>query len=175
VRAAVAAAAATLIILIGLGGGRPVLAANYDSFLTILLLAAAKKAEISSPYGQRRNPETGEPQFHRGIDVVAPIGTPIHSPADATVDRIFSAPREGHSVVLRSNHTEFLFFHLDTVAVSVGDLVNQGDVIGTLGNSGECTGPHLHFSVKQHGDYINPKQYFDQHNNAAILLARKEQ
>ena len=172
-RATIAAAVVALIII--LGGGRPVLAANYDAFLTILLLAAAKKAEISSPYGQRKNPETGAPQFHRGVDIVAPIGTQIHSPADATVDRIYTAPREGHSVVLRSNHTEFLFFHLATVEVAVGDQVAAGNVIGTLGSSGECTGPHLHFAVKQHGDYVNPKQYFDKHNTAAILLARKEQ
>lgn len=164
-----------MALIIIFGGGRSAIAANYDAFLTILLLAAAKKAEISSPYGPRKNPETGEPQFHRGIDVVAPTGTPIHSPMAATVDRIFTAPREGKSVVLRCNHTEFLFFHLGTVTVAVGDQVNQGDVIGTLGASGECTGPHLHFAAKVRGEYVNPKQYFDQHNSAAILLARKEQ
>jgi murein DD-endopeptidase MepM/ murein hydrolase activator NlpD len=162
-----------LIIIVG--GGRPVLAANYDTFLTILLLAAAKKAEISSPFGPRRNPETGEPQFHRGVDIVAPLGTPIHAPTAATVDRIFSAPREGKSVVLRCNHTEFLFFHLNTVTVAVGDQVAQGDVIGTLGSSGECTGPHLHFAVKQRGQYTDPKQYIDHRNSASILLAQKEQ
>lgn len=113
---------------------------------------------LTSPFGNRRSPFTKEVDFHNGIDLAAATGTKIHAPADATVvfagrvpeKRNISWWRYGNLVAL--NHGDrfiTLFAHCDTVTVKKGDVIRQGDVIGTVGNTGWSTSPHLHYEVRR--------------------------
>ncbi len=113
---------------------------------------------LTSPFGNRRSPFTKEVDFHNGIDLAAATGTTIHAPADATVvfagrvpeKRNISWWRYGNLVAL--NHGDrfiTLFAHCDSVTVKKGDVIQQGDVIGTVGNTGWSTSPHLHYEVRR--------------------------
>lgn len=116
---------------------------------------------ITSGYG----PRPGE--FHKGIDIGAPVGTPIVAVADGTV--IMAGPAEGfgHWVVIEhSNGLMSVYGHMyaDGVKVSVGQHVSQGQVIALSGCDGEATGPHLHFAFATgisggRMDYVNPMAY----------------
>lgn len=96
-------------------------------------------------------------RMHNGIDLAAPIGTPVL--ASKTGEVVFSGWKNGYGytvVILHENGEETLYAHLSATGTNVGTLVNQGRVIGWLGNSGFSTGPHLHFEIRgQNGPY-NP-------------------
>lgn len=121
------------------------------------------KYRISSPFGPRIRPTTGSQQSHGGVDFAVPEGTPVTTPESGTVVRVateqdnanFEWPRGsgryvaagGNRVFVRTDSgTAWGFMHLQTMAVSEGDRVNRGDVIGLSGNTGGSTGPHLHLS-----------------------------
>ncbi|HVS03285.1 MAG TPA: M23 family metallopeptidase [Thermoanaerobaculia bacterium] len=113
---------------------------------------------LTSPFGTRRSPFTKKTDFHAGIDLAAPAGTPIHAPASGTV--IFAGRydlrksvgwwRYGNLVVVRHNERFVtLFGHCREVQVRAGQQVAQGDVIATVGNTGWSTSPHLHYEVRR--------------------------
>jgi murein DD-endopeptidase MepM/ murein hydrolase activator NlpD len=120
---------------------------------------------ITSPYGRRRDPFTNRGwEFHTGIDIRAPMGTPVCAPMAGTVietgnaaggsdrDRIF-----GNYIIIRHN-SEYttLYGHLSQILVRPGQRVTVGTVIGKSGDTGEATGPHLHFTVYKYGSIVNP-------------------
>jgi murein DD-endopeptidase MepM/ murein hydrolase activator NlpD len=115
---------------------------------------------VSSRYGRRLDPFTGQPSLHRGLDFAAPVGTPIIAPAAGRVKR---ASRRGSlGLLIEIDHGNGLvtrYGHLDGFAVSKGDWVTRGQVIGRLGNTGRSTGPHLHYEVVQNGRSQNPWLY----------------
>jgi murein DD-endopeptidase MepM/ murein hydrolase activator NlpD len=115
---------------------------------------------LSSRYGRRLDPFTGQPSLHRGLDFAAPIGTPIIAPAAGRVKR---ASRRGSlGLLIEIDHGNGLvtrYGHLDGFTVSKGDWVTRGQVIGRLGNTGRSTGPHLHYEVVQNGRSQNPWLY----------------
>lgn len=113
---------------------------------------------LTSPFGSRRNPFTKAPDFHPGIDLSAPVGTPIYAPADGVVSfagrynarRNISWWRYGNLVSLRNGERFVtLYGHLEEVHVKAGQRVKQGDLIGTVGNTGWSTNPHLHYEVRR--------------------------
>ena len=117
---------------------------------------------ISSPGGLRVNPITGRREFHDGIDIAAPIGTPIVAPRDGTVLATGRSPSFG--IFLRLQHPDgYISFmaHLHGVNVSEGDSVRQGERIAYSGNTGHSTGPHLHFGLFRYGQFVNPIDYVD--------------
>ena len=117
---------------------------------------------ISSPGGLRINPVTGRREFHDGIDIAAPIGTPVLAPKDGTVLAVGNSPSFG--IFLRLQHPGgYVSFmaHLNGVAVSVGDTVHQGERVAYSGNTGRSTGPHLHFGLFRDGQFIDPINYVD--------------
>jgi murein DD-endopeptidase MepM/ murein hydrolase activator NlpD len=131
---------------------------------------------LTSPYGMRRNPFTKAADFHAGLDLAAPPGTPVHAPAQGVV--LFAGRydlrqnvswwRYGNLVVLRHDERFVtLFGHLDTVAVKTGQRVEQGQVIATVGNTGWSTSPHLHYEVRRFdGDDhkpVDPRIYILDH------------
>jgi murein DD-endopeptidase MepM/ murein hydrolase activator NlpD len=90
--------------------------------------------------------------MHQGVDIAAPIGTPIYAVADGTV--ISAGPASGFGMWVRLLHqdgTITVYGHVNTVNVSVGERVKAGDEIATVGNRGYSTGPHCHFEVWQNG------------------------
>lgn len=111
---------------------------------------------ITSPFGWRIHPVTGERAFHDGIDLRAATGTPVHATADGVVE--WAARHQGSGlgklIILRHNFGFRTFFaHLDSVAVQPGDYVRRGEVIGRVGSTGLSNGPHLHYEVR----YIHRK------------------
>lgn len=133
---------------------------------------------LTSPFGNRRNPFTKAQDFHAGIDLAAPIGTPIHAPSDGVVvfagrydlRRSVSWWRYGNLVVLRHGDRFItLYGHCREVEVRTGQRVSQGDRIATVGNTGWSTSPHLHYEVRrldpETGEYrpIDPRIYILDH------------
>jgi murein DD-endopeptidase MepM/ murein hydrolase activator NlpD len=132
---------------------------------------------LTSPFGTRTNPFTKESDFHAGIDLAAPTGTPVYAPADGKVN--FAARysvrqsvawwRYGNLVSLQHGDRFItLFGHLDTIAVKAGQTVRQGDLIGTVGNTGWSTNPHLHYEVRRLNDAedyrpVDPRIYILDH------------
>jgi murein DD-endopeptidase MepM/ murein hydrolase activator NlpD len=131
---------------------------------------------LTSPFGMRRNPFTKAADFHAGLDLAAPQGTPVHAPAEGVV--VFAGRydmrqnvswwRYGNLVVLRhDDRFVTLFGHLATVAVKAGQRVDQGQVIATVGNTGWSTNPHLHYEVRRFdgSDFrpVDPRIYILDH------------
>jgi murein DD-endopeptidase MepM/ murein hydrolase activator NlpD len=115
---------------------------------------------ITDGYGRRKDPFTGRLAFHRGLDISARRGTPINAPADGVV--VFAGRNGGLGRTVRISHDfgfTTVYGHLDTISVKAGDLVQRGQQIGLLGNSGRSTGPHLHYEVHEDGVAKNPLYY----------------
>lgn len=106
--------------------------------------------------------------FHAGLDLAAPIGTPIHAPADGVVHFAGRVPRKqsprvaayGNFVVLdHGTGTRTVFAHCDRLNVAAGEEVRRGDLIGWVGNTGRSTGPHLHYEVVVNGRPVDPELF----------------
>ncbi|MGM0598390.1 MAG: M23 family metallopeptidase [Candidatus Rifleibacteriota bacterium] len=115
---------------------------------------------VSSGFGMRRHPVTRRRAFHTGIDIAARKGTHINAPVDG---KVVSAGRSGflgRMVKIKTNKGLYLYFgHLKRIKCKNGQRVKKGQLIGTVGISGRSTGPHLHFSVKERGKFVNPLNY----------------
>lgn len=115
-------------------------------------------ARQSSAFGWRANPFTGEgAEWHAGLDLPAPMGTPVQATADGEVETVATSGGYGLAVVLRhaSGYTT-VFGHLHDAAVREGDAVTRGTVIGHVGSGGRSTGPHVHYEVRRDGRPVNP-------------------
>jgi murein DD-endopeptidase MepM/ murein hydrolase activator NlpD len=109
---------------------------------------------ITSPFGWRWG------RMHQGIDIGAPTGTPIHAAAAGTV--IYCGWESGYGNLVAIDHGGNLataYGHQSAIAVACGQHVGQGDVIGYVGCTGHCTGPHLHFEVRIGGNPVDPMGY----------------
>ncbi len=112
---------------------------------------------LTSPFGYRRDPFTGRLSFHTGIDLAAPIGTHIKSTLDGTISGIGVSRIYGNYITIsHGNGYQSMYGHLHTVNVKRGQKVAQGSIIGTVGNTGRSTGPHVHFSLYKNGKLIDP-------------------
>lgn len=113
----------------------------------------------TSPYGERRDPFTNQRAFHSGVDVAAHRGATIHTPAKGTVVRAENVNGYGNLVeVALTDGYVLRMGQLDEIKVVVGDALNTGDVVGTMGSSGPSTGPHLHLEVLVDGKQVDPQQ-----------------
>lgn len=116
------------------------------------------QAPITSYFGRRYNPFIGGfPQFHKGLDLGAYLGTPFHAARDGIV--IFSGRMEGYGNCIFVRHAGDLvtvYGHNKVNLVKQGDVVRQGQVIGQVGRTGSATGPHLHFEVRKQELALNP-------------------
>jgi murein DD-endopeptidase MepM/ murein hydrolase activator NlpD len=118
---------------------------------------------ITSPFGFRTHPITGKKSFHNGVDIACYLGTPVFAPATGKVTEKWVHPSGGNSVAFVSliDGIRFGFAHLDRVVVKIGDQITKGDIIAYSGNSGKSTGPHLHFTTKKNGNWIDPQTLID--------------
>jgi len=115
---------------------------------------------ITSSFGERLDPFNGEGAFHAGIDIAAQFGTPIRAPADGIVIKAGLGDGYGREIVINhGNGISTLYGHLSGFAVTAGERVRRGQVIGYLGDSGRSTGPHLHYEVRIHDAPVNPHKY----------------
>lgn len=104
---------------------------------------------ITSYYGWRTNPISGARSFHDGVDVSMPVGTELYSPVSGKIRLAKSDSYGGKYIqVLASDGKGHWCLHLSEFKVKVGDLVQQGQLIGISGNTGQSTGPHTHFGLQ---------------------------
>ncbi len=117
-------------------------------------------AHMSSDYGMRNHPVSGGRRAHKGIDLAAPTGTPIYATADGFVSKAKRFSSYGNYVSLEHGaQLQTRYAHMSRIAVSVGQRVSKGDVIGYVGSTGRSTGPHLHYEVRIAGAAVNPVPY----------------
>lgn len=117
--------------------------------------------KVSLGYGQTTHPIEHTPYFHRGVDLVAPAGTPVKAPADGVVETATTeyepARNSGTVIVLDHGHGLKTFYaHLGTLEVKPGQQVARGAILARVGMSGLTTGPHLHFEVWRDGQHVDP-------------------
>jgi murein DD-endopeptidase MepM/ murein hydrolase activator NlpD len=120
------------------------------------------RGRVSSGFGPRRHPITGESHFHSGIDVAAPRGSEVASPAAGEVVEVGAGGPAGRFVrVLHGDGTTSSYAHLEAVLVRTGQRIESGEALGTVGASGRATGPHLHLTVERDGEVIEPLGWLD--------------
>jgi murein DD-endopeptidase MepM/ murein hydrolase activator NlpD len=112
---------------------------------------------ITSPFGWRSNPFGGAPEFHQGLDIAAPMGTTITASAGGTVILAQWYGGYGNYILIDDGGGYSTGYgHLSAIYVSVGQQVKQGQAIGAVGCTGECTGPHVHFEIRINGKPVDP-------------------
>ncbi len=117
---------------------------------------------VSSGYGWRVHPISGEKSLHRGIDLAVAQGTPILAVQDGRVVSAGDAGSYGLCVVIEDDKGyQSRYAHCSSLNVSAGQEVKRGDVIAAVGSTGNSTGPHLHLEVMLNGEYLNPYFFVD--------------
>lgn len=119
--------------------------------------ASCEAYEVSSGFGMREHPIDGEARFHNGVDLAIESGTPFGSLWDGEV--VFAGEWGGYGncvVVKHGNEVHTLYGHLSRVEVGAGEAIGAGTVIGLVGSTGYSTGPHLHLSIWQGDQWIDP-------------------
>lgn len=118
------------------------------------------KGWFTSRFGYRISPFTGKPALHAGLDIAAAPGSPVFAPADGVVS--FAGYDEGYGKMITIDHgygVSTRFGHNSQIYVQVGQRVTRWDVIGSVGNTGRSTGPHLHYEVRVNGVPRDPALY----------------
>lgn len=118
---------------------------------------------ISSYFGYRTDPVYGGGERHGGMDFATHTGNPIYATGDAVVEDVsFKFRGYGNEIILDHGYGyKTRYAHLNTIDVSVGMKVKRGEQIGTVGNTGKSTGPHLHYEVIYRNSRVNPLNYMD--------------
>ena len=112
---------------------------------------------LTSGFGYQKDPFTGGKQHHNGLDLAAPLGTPVRSTMSGRVVTTGWSNIYGNYIIINhGNGYQSLYGHLSKIQVQKGQAVNQGSQIGLVGSTGYSTGPHLHFTVYRNGKLINP-------------------
>ena len=115
---------------------------------------------ITGGYGTRVDPFSGEGEYHTGMDMGAPVGTPVSAAADGTVTHAGWFNGYGRLVVIdHGNGYQTYYGHLSRVDVLEGQSLRQGERVGAVGSSGHSTGPHLHYEVRIGGVPVNPYRF----------------
>lgn len=115
---------------------------------------------VTSDFGQRLDPYTADRMMHAGIDIAAEPGKPIYAPSNATV--VFAASEGSYGNVIVLDHgygIKTRYGHLAEMLVKVGDRIKRGAQLGSVGNTGRSTGPHLHYEVRVNGIPQNPRKF----------------
>lgn len=132
----------------GLAGVPRVLPANQDY--------------VTSSFGYRSDPFTGEGAFHAGLDFRGPTGAPVYAAAKGVV--IFAGQRQGYGNCIEIDHGNGLttrYAHMSRLGAHVGQKVEPGKIIGAIGSTGRSTGSHLHFEVRIHDRPVNPRPFLE--------------
>jgi len=118
---------------------------------------------ITSSFGERQDPFNGEGAFHSGVDISAEFGEAVRASADGVVEIASMAAGYGREIVVNhGNGIQTLYGHLSGFAVTAGQQVSRGQVIGYVGMTGRATGPHLHYEVRIHSTPVNPYRYLQE-------------
>jgi murein DD-endopeptidase MepM/ murein hydrolase activator NlpD len=118
---------------------------------------------ITSSFGERLDPFNGEGAFHSGVDISGTFGEAVRATADGTVEIASMASGYGREILINhGNGIQTLYGHLSGFAVTTGQQVNRGQIIGYVGMTGRSTGPHLHYEVRIHNTPVNPYRYLQE-------------
>lgn len=115
---------------------------------------------VTSYFGIRKSEFSGEKKMHEGIDIGAPIGSKIISPADGMIT--FAGAKSGFGYYVQIDHgygLETIFAHASSLVVRKGDKIKRGDVLARIGSTGLSTGPHVHYEVRVNGTPVDPMHY----------------
>ena len=115
---------------------------------------------LTSTFGPRDDPFTGERIMHLGVDLAAPAGTQVRAPAGGVV--LFSGERGAYGNMIAISHGRGIvthYAHLSRRLVKTGEQVVRGQHLGAVGNTGRSTGPHLHYEIRVHGVPVNPTRF----------------
>jgi len=143
---------------------------NYESVMRSLMSRKVQLDHTPSIYpangylergfGMKVDPFTNRNRMHTGLDLSAPIGTPVYAPASGVVTLREHQTQFGNIIAIDHGYgLETYFGHLSRFAVKLHDVVRRGDIIGYVGNSGYSTGPHVHYEVHVNGQPVNPAAY----------------
>ncbi|MBQ9972483.1 MAG: peptidoglycan DD-metalloendopeptidase family protein, partial [Firmicutes bacterium] len=143
-------------------GKLPIPVENQVAFVWMWPVPSSQ--EISYAYQVRTNPATGEELHHYGIDIKAETGEDVVSAMKGTVveagyDRVYGNCVR-IAITLNDVEIDTFYGHMSEITCEVGDEVMPGDAIGKIGSTGASTGPHLHFEIKNDGEYIDPLTYY---------------
>ncbi|WP_317207251.1 M23 family metallopeptidase [Chryseobacterium turcicum] len=131
-------------------------------YFSKIVMPLKNKLTVTSSYGTRTHPIFGSKKMHNGIDLKASYEN-VYSVIDGIVTATGWDPKGGGNFikVKHFNRFETTYMHLSEIYYKIGDRVKAGFIIGKSGNTGNSTGPHLHFSVKEFGQNINPSQFLN--------------
>jgi murein DD-endopeptidase MepM/ murein hydrolase activator NlpD len=117
---------------------------------------------ISSIFGARVSPLSGEQGFHTGVDIANDFGTPVRSTADGCVAYAGWEGGYGKLVVVQHGHGYASYYgHLSEIKAKMGQMVRRGTVLGLMGQTGDATGPHVHYEIRVYGSAVDPKKYME--------------
>jgi len=119
--------------------------------------------KITSGFGSREAPKAGASTDHNGVDLFAPVNTPVFSPMDGIVEKVYYNDLGGKQLIIRNaDGSRSGFAHLNDYGVAVGDKITKGQKVALSGNTGNSTGPHLHFTFRNvQGDLVDPSTFFN--------------
>lgn len=140
-------------------------AARSADFMSIPSLRPIEDAKIGSAFGNRVDPFTRRLAFHSGLDFAARSGTPIYAAAGGRVKT--AGPHSSYGNMVEIDHGNGLltrYAHAGKVYVNVGDVVTPQQRIAAVGSTGRSTGPHLHFEIMYHGQFVNPQHFLSLNN-----------
>ena len=145
-----------------------------DKISFIVPIDQAKLDKVTARFGNIFNPSDNKEIFHKGIDFKAPAGTNVFAGLEGKIILTeISDEAYGNQIIIQHSEVyQTRYAHLDKILVKKGQTVNQGDVIGTVGNTGKSTGPHLHFEIMKNGEPVNPEHYF---HNITLINSEDEQ
>lgn len=131
--------------------------ASYQKNLTYPDFIYPLDGTITSPFGERMNPITNQPEEHTGIDIDVNQGTNVKAAADGTILKVGVDERFGNYIIISHNEVfTTCYAHLEQASRQEGEAVLQGDMIGIAGQTGNSTGPHLHFEIRKEEKRMNP-------------------
>ncbi|MCH5191073.1 MAG: M23 family metallopeptidase [Oscillospiraceae bacterium] len=126
-------------------------------YLTVKLLTPVDSKNITSNFGYRISPITGEYSLHTGLDIAAPKGTKITAAYSGTVEKAdFNDTRGNYIIIKHSDSLKTTYNHCSELLVTEGTVLRAGETIALVGSTGAATGDHLHFEITVDGKYIDP-------------------
>ena len=133
---------------------------KYNALSDVKLTCPIEYTQITSAFGYRDDPFSGERSFHKGLDMAAPKGTCVIAAEDGIVSVCEYDEVGGWYIVMdHAGQLQTYYGHLSEIFVKKGDSVSARQMIALSGNSGKTTGPHLHFEVVDHGQNVDPAGY----------------
>lgn len=141
----------------GMGGGGTPEGCTLSPVLLSAMVEPPIGGRVTSGYGWRTHPITENDDFHRGMDIAAASGSPIHAVLPGVVAETGESAIYGNYICLDHGHgLQTAYSHCETIVAQEGEILKKGELLGTVGSTGVSTGPHVHFEILMNGTYYDP-------------------